>query len=165
MSIAYAELETAPQSERFMPRTSATRAALFHCLIVSDNEERRMFLTEAARTAGWEVAAYDEATAASAAAHRTRFSLSIVDLDGLEAGMASGFRTLADHLSTGSQTLLVVCGTAGNPLEEIWARQLGVWLYLAGVDPSCDVTSLCGEAKQVVEKLAPHGKPAYARTA
>jgi DNA-binding NtrC family response regulator len=165
MSIAFAELETATHSEPFVPRTSTTRAALLHCLIVSESAERRAFLAQAAEEAGWKVAAYADASSASVAANRFRHELSIVDLDGLEPGAASGFRTLTEQQSTGSQTLLVVCGTAGNPLEEIWARQLGVWLYLAGVDPSCDVTSLCGEAKQVVEKLAPHGKPAYARTA
>ncbi len=168
MSIAFAELETMPHSELFVPRTSATRTALFHCLIVAEDAERREFLAEAARAAGWEVAAYAKASAASVAANRYRQALAIVDLTGLEPDSASALRSLTEHLSAGSQPLLMVCGTEGNALEEIWARQLGVWLYLSGVDPSCDVTSLCREAKQVVQKLNPPrtwDEPAYARTA
>ena len=48
----------------------------------------------------------------------------------------------------------MVCGSEGDVLAEMWARQLGVWLYLAGVDPTCDLTSLCSEAQQVAEKLS-----------
>jgi len=168
MSIAYAELETATQSERFVPRTSATRTALLHCCVVSQNAERREFLAKAAKAAGWQVTAYADPSTASNAAHRFRHALSIVDLDGLEPGTASGFRTLAEQLSSDSQRLLMVCGTDGNALEEIWARQLGVWLYLSGVDLSCDITSICSEAKQVVHKRnlsRTWDEPAYARTA
>ena len=68
-------------------------------------------------------------------------------------------------MCTDPQRLLIVCGTEGNPLEEIWAWQLGVWLYLAGVDLNCDVESLCSEARQVTNKLATPTKPKYARTA
>jgi DNA-binding response OmpR family regulator len=162
MSIAFAEFETTTQSELYVPRSSSTHTALLHCLIVSENAERREFLTESARKAGWEVAVYDEANAAQVSANRNRYALSIVDLDGLEAGSASNFRTLAEQFSAASQPLVMICGSEENALEEIWARQLGVWLYLAGVDPTCDVASLCAEARQVVQKQS---EPTYARTA
>jgi hypothetical protein len=153
MSIAFAEFETMPQSELFTPRKSATQATVLHCLIVAEDAERREFLTEAARVVGWEVAAYADAHAASIAAKHYRHALTMIDLDGLAPGTANGFRTLAEQLSAVTGALLMVCGTDGNALEEIWARQLGVWLYLSGIDTSCDVTSLFSEAKQVVQKL------------
>jgi hypothetical protein len=160
MSIAFAEFETATQSEVCLPRQKATRAGLLHCLIVSEDAERREFLAESARVAGWEVTVCAEASAASLAANRIRHSLVIVDLADLEKSTATNFRTLAEQLTSGASPLVMICGAEGNALEEIWARQLGVWLYLSGVDSTCDVTSLCSDAKQVVQKLS--REPAYA---
>ena len=165
MSTACAELETRPQSERFVPRKKATRTSLLHCLVVAEDAERREFLVEAARAAGWEVAAYDDATAANSAAHRYRHALAIVDLAGLDPVAASRYRMLTEQLSATEPPLVMLCGNEANPLEEIWARQLGIWLYLPGVDTSCDLSTLCSEAKHVVQKLHPQGSPAYARTA
>ena len=165
MSIACAEFEPMTQSQLLVPRKSEARTTLLHCLILAENAERREFLTEAAQAAGWEVAAYADASTANVAANRNRYSLALVDLDQLEAGSMSGFRNLAEQLSTSSQSLLMVCGADGNPLEEIWARQLGAWLYLSGVDASCDLTGLFSEAKPVAQKLAAQSEPAYARTA
>ena len=163
MSIAFAELETATQSEVRLPRKKATRAGLLHCLVVSANAQRRAFLAEAARSAGWEVTACSEASTASVAVTRFRQSLAIIDLAELEPGTAGTFRTLAEQLPANSSPLVMICGAEGNALEEIWARQLGVWLYLSGVELTCDVTGVCSEAKQVVQKL--NREPAYARTA
>src|SRR5215216_4928807 len=118
MSIAFAEFETATHSERFVSRGNATRAALLHCLIVSENAERREYFTSAAEAAGWDITVCADANAASAAAHRFRHSLVIVDL---EPGSTSDLRTLTEELSTDRECLLMVCGSEGNPLEEIWA--------------------------------------------
>jgi len=164
MSIACAELEPAVQSERFASRSSATSTTTPHCLVVAEDDARRAFLTASAERVGWQVTAFADSHSASAAAHRFRHSLAIVDLDGLQPDQSSSYRTLTEQLSQTEPPLLMICGSDGNPLEELWARQLGVWLYLAGVDPTCDLTSLCGEAKQIVEKLSAR-QPAYARTA
>jgi DNA-binding NtrC family response regulator len=165
MSIAFAEFETATQSERFVPRSNQTQPTLLHALVVAEDAERCEFFHQQAREAGWEVTVCGNANTASNAAARFRHSLVIVDLAGTEPGSASNLRGLKEQLSSDAQRLLVVCGAEGNPLEEIWARQLGVWLYLAGVNPTCDVTSLCLEAKQAAEKLTRAREPAYARTA
>lgn len=153
MSIAYAEFETATQSEVCVPRSKATRVGLLHCLIVSENAERRAFLAESARAAGWETTVCADASAAGVAANRHRQSLAIVDLADCEPCTAGELHTLTEHLGAGVSPLVMICGAEGNSLEEIWARQLGVWLYLSGVDPTCDVTGLCHEAKLVTQKL------------
>jgi hypothetical protein len=165
MSVAFAEFETDTQSEFFSPRQKATQPTLLPCLVVSAEAERREFFEAAAECAGWQVTALAGASSASHAANRFRHSLVIVDLDGVEPGNVSAIRALVEQLSADAQRLLIVCGTEGNPLEEIWARQLGAWLYLAGVDLTCDVESLCSEARQVAEKLAKPVKQSYARTA
>jgi CheY-like chemotaxis protein len=164
MSIACAEFETATQSELFGSRGSSTSVVLLHCLVLAEDAERRTFLAEAAEAAGWEVTLATDAQAASSAANRFRQSLMIVDLDRLEPDTASRFRNFTERVGDCHRPLLMVCGTEGNALEEIWARQLGVWLYLSGVDETCDIASLCQEAQHVAEKLLPQ-QSVYARTA
>ena len=46
--------------------------------------------------------------------------------------------------------LLVICGHEGEVEEEIWARQLGVWLYVPGLSnaPAEDLSLLCQQAYQ-----------------
>jgi hypothetical protein len=165
MSIACAEFEPVTQGQLVVPRTKKVSAALMHCLVVAEDAERCELLADAAHAAGWEVAAYVDASKASVAANRTRYALALVDLDPLEPGRASVFGMLTEQLSAAQQSLLIVCGTDGNAQEEIWARQLGVWLYLPGVDASCDLTSLFSDAKHVAHKLAAPSELAYARTA
>jgi hypothetical protein len=163
MSIAFAELETDTRSELLAPHRKVAQPTLLHCLVVSEDVERRAFFEATAQSVGWQVTALADANSASNAANRFRHALVIVDLDGVESGNSSSLRTLVEQFSADAQRLLIVCGTEGNPLEEIWARQLGAWLYLSGVDFTCDVESLCSEARQVMQKL--NREPAYARTA
>lgn len=165
MPIAFAELETDTRSEFFSPHHKATQATLLPCLVVSAEAERREFFETAAQAAGWQVTALADTSSAANTVNRFRHALVIVDFDGVEPGNIRGMRALAEQLSADSGRLLMVCGSEGNPLEEIWARQLGAWLYLAGVNLSCDVESLCSEARQVADKLAPKAKQSYARTA
>lgn len=47
--------------------------------------------------------------------------------------------------------LLAVCGHEGDPQEETWARQLGVWLYLPGVsiDHVDEISVMCEQAQVI----------------
>ena len=38
--------------------------------------------------------------------------------------------------------LLAVCGKPDDTTGEVWSRQLGVWMYLPGVDGQSDI-ALC----------------------
>ena len=53
--------------------------------------------------------------------------------------------------------LLVICGSEDNVDEELWARQLGAWLYLPGVCDGDSLTSLCVEARRLRD-----GTPVFA---
>ncbi|NIL99064.1 MAG: hypothetical protein GTO53_13870, partial [Planctomycetales bacterium] len=50
--------------------------------------------------------------------------------------------------------LVALCGNEGNALEEIWARELGVWLYLPGVVDDSDLSSLLEAGQQVAARRA-----------
>jgi hypothetical protein len=48
--------------------------------------------------------------------------------------------------------LLVVCGSEDSVDEEMWARQLGAWVYLPGVSGADALMSLFAEARRVGER-------------
>jgi ActR/RegA family two-component response regulator len=136
-----------------VPAARETSAATWRCLIVSDDSERREMLARAADQGGWAADVCRTAAEAQKQSRRFRHGLVIVDLDGGQADDAR-LRELGQELSPGD-ALLVVCGAEGDAMQEIWARGLGAWLYLPGVDASCDLSSLCGEALAIAEKLNP----------
>jgi hypothetical protein len=49
---------------------------------------------------------------------------------------------------------LAVCGNPDDAMGEVWSRQLGVWMYLPGVDGHSDIALLCSEARNILEKLS-----------
>jgi ActR/RegA family two-component response regulator len=122
-----------------------------HCLVVSGSQSRREMLSRAAKEAGWDTVVCADAANAWSAVQRHRFEMALIDLE--FAADTDACREFTEHVSSSQQALLVVCGQEGNALEEIWARQLGAWLYLPGVAQKSDVRALCSEAVPVVEKL------------
>jgi hypothetical protein len=48
---------------------------------------------------------------------------------------------------------MIVCGNEGRIEEEMWVRQAGAWLYLPGVTESSNFALLCGEARQIAQRL------------
>jgi len=134
-----------------------TRVGLVQCLVVSQSQQRGEQFERAAVAEGWYATVCRDAQSASMAAARFCFRLAIIDLESLSPGCAGahGMRRLAESLAAERKGLLVLCGRDGDVLEEIWAHQVGSWLYLPGVDETSDLTMVCSEARSVVEKLFP----------
>ena len=127
-----------------------TRAGTLTCLIVSPDADRRRALQRAAERAGWQTVVYASAERARVDAERTSLHLALIDaLPGDESLSA-----LCAPLAKRSGLLLVVCGNEDDPQQEIWARQLGCWLYLPGALDTPGVESLCREAKAATERLS-----------
>jgi DNA-binding NtrC family response regulator len=126
-------------------------ASVFQCLIVSADPGRREMFERAASDGGWKTSLCVDAPAALTHIARSFVQLAIVDLEG--RAMAE-FRPVIEKLSAaGSGLLLIVCGNEGQAEEEIWARQAGAWLYLPGVREGSNFALLCGEARQIAERL------------
>lgn len=142
-----------PKVRNRQPVRTEAPAALYRCLIVSASHERMAMLRDAAAAQGWDPILCHAAEQASREAVRHRLQMVIVDLERTERGVAERLKDLAEQFADESERLLVVCGTDGDVMEEIWARQLGAWMYLPGVDDTSDVAMVCGEAKNVAEKL------------
>jgi len=109
-------------------------------------------LRNAASTAGWDTLACAEPQLALAEFQRKVCQFTLVDLD-LRGQTPEGFRALVQTVAADSSRILVaVCGHEADPAEEVWVRQLGIWLYLPGVTNSSEISLLCEQALLVVEK-------------
>jgi hypothetical protein len=80
--------------------------------------------------------------------------LAVVDLEGPAGAVSAGFPELVEHLASVSDLLLVICGHEGRPHEELWVRQLGTWLYLPGLAETSELATVCGEARELAERMS-----------
>ena len=145
MSITYNTTPTATDVGFQTLSGKQTQHALYQCLVISQEANRQRQFEVAAGERGWKSIVCDEVDRARARIGRNSFHLAIVDLG---AGDASGFSELTEVLARDHDALLVVCGGEDNPAEEIWARQIGAWLYLPGVDADSDLSMIYDEAPQ-----------------
>jgi ActR/RegA family two-component response regulator len=151
--MAYRDLNTLSvrdQVQHKYARRAAKLVNVFQCLIVSADPQRRRMLERAACDSGWKTFACGDAPAALQHANRWLVQLAVMDLDGQTP---ETFRPLVEQLTARSGMLSIVCGNEGNVEEEIWVRQRGAWMYLPGVADTSNVSLLCGEAKQIAERL------------
>ena len=123
---------------------------LLQCLIVSRDIERQEMLACGAADNGWETIVCGDAESALAHYRRNFVQLAVVDL---QSDYEGDLAELLEQFSSANGLLTIVCGSDCDMEEEIWVRQLGVWLYLPGVTDRTNVSMLCGEAKHVVERM------------
>ncbi len=135
---------------RFAKR-AAKAIGTFQCLIVSADRDRAEMLKRAATEGGWKTIVCPDAQTALAHVSRSFVHLVVVDLEGQDL---PSFRAVLVQLTSLSGALLIVCGKEGDVEEEICVRQLGAWMYLPGVVETSNLALLCGEARQIAERLA-----------
>jgi DNA-binding NarL/FixJ family response regulator len=123
------------------------------CLVISGDASRRERLVAAASLAGWSRSTGPEDTAAFHAAAEQDVSLAIIDIASPVGERVHDMLELAEELAARPNTLVVICGSEDNADEELWARQLGVWLYLPGVADGDSLASLCIEARRLQEPI------------
>lgn len=142
------------------PAAMAGRRAptdLHTCLIASVSAERAQLLVRAAHEQLWATIVCRSAEDALRQSVRQRIQLALIDMQSLPDADRDAFRGLAQRLAGRSGTLLAVCGGPNDTAGEVWSRQLGVWMYLPGVNSQSDIALLCREARQVLEKLSRRG--------
>jgi len=140
--------------------TTRKKQGLLQCLIVSPSVARQQMLAAAAVQGGWDPVICPDAESALAAMGVVVMQLALVDLEGTDP---LTYRRLLEKLAINNGLLLVVCGNEGDAQEEIAVRQLGAWLYLPGVADGESVSMLCGEARQITERLQARNKPSASR--
>jgi hypothetical protein len=87
--------------------------------------------------------------------------MALIDLQSAAPEFEGRLRELIKQLAARGGPLLAVCGKPDDTSGEVWSRQLGVWMYLPGVDSESDIALLCGEARNILKKLGDQsGQPA-----
>jgi hypothetical protein len=135
------------------PQVRSTRAELMLCLVVSSDVYRMQLFDRAAEEQGWDTILIADADEAVRIAARERVRLAIVDLQSVPPAIEASYRRFAERLAKKQESLVIVCGNEEDATGEIWSRQLGVWMYLPGVDDQTDIGLVCGEARSVSERL------------
>ena len=142
------EVMTPKSADAVSPR-GVRRAGLLDCLVVSGDASRRSRFEAAVELAGWLECASPATTGDLRQAVDRDFQLAIVDIAVPLGDRVNDTIEIAEELAARPGTLLVICGSEDNVDEELWARQLGAWLYLPGVCDGDSLTSLCVEARRL----------------
>lgn len=139
----------APEATSGMLPRSTRRTGMLDCLVVSGDSARRRRFEAAVELAGWLECASPETSGEIRQAVDRDFQLVIVDIASPLGDRVSDSIEIAEEMAARPGTLLVICGSEDNVDEELWARQLGAWLYLPGVCDGDSLTSLCVEARRL----------------
>ena len=139
----------APEATSGMLPRSTRRTAMLDCPVVSGDSARRRRFEAAVELAGWLECASPETSGEIRQAIDRDFQLVIVDIASPLGDRVSDSVEIAEEMAARPGTLLVICGSEDNVDEELWARQLGAWLYLPGVCDGDSLTSLCVEARRL----------------
>ena len=136
------------------PAKRRAPAALHTCLVVSTSARRAQLWVRAAHEENWATIVCTTGDDAIRQSVRQRVDLALVDLQSAAAEQEERLRTLVQQLASRKGPLLAVCGRPDDTTGEVWSRQLGVWMYLPGVDSQSDIALLCGEARTILKKLS-----------
>lgn len=137
-----------------VPISRAGPVACIRCLIVTADALHADALRHTASEEGWAVETCATTADAMRIAFRLELHLAVVDLQSVSGDdRRAEFEQLASDLARNHVPLLVINGDPHDPLGEFAARQLGVWVYLAGLGEDSGLESLFREARGVTEKL------------
>jgi hypothetical protein len=151
---------TATAADRSATIVRAAPPTVMRCLLVSECRRHLQYITQTADREGWLAVSHHLVAEAIREAVRTRFHLAFVDLQSVAgADSETDYEQLATDLARGHVPLIVISGTEGDPLAEIKARQLGVWLYLPGFDEETRLEIVFREARAATEKMTPQSEP------
>jgi hypothetical protein len=151
---------TAARFESSQAREAVTGS--WSCLIVSPMPEHQQQFSRAAVANGWKSFATSDPHEALKLMCRNSFKMAVLDLQNVaeltDMAQLENYRSLAEYIRWVGGVLLVINGPEqDSPIQadslELWARQLGAWSYLPGVLPQSDLSDLCEQALQVVDRL------------
>ena len=137
--------------------TSSSAVSGLGCTVIGFSEHRRQLIASAAAAAGWTVVELADPKAARIQLLRKPPAMVVIDVEDQSGAAPEALKSLAERVSTQRDVLIAMCGNEGNAVEEIWARQLGAWLYLPGVVDDTDLSGLLKEGSQVAARRASAG--------
>lgn len=134
------------------PAVRAGRLPGLKCLVVSGDEGLRGRLSTMSELGGF-VGCETPADAMDLrSAVDGDYQLVIVDIAHPLGDRVNDSVEIAEEFASRPGTLLVVCGSEDSVEDELWARQLGAWVYLPGVSGGDALVSLFTEARRAGER-------------
>lgn len=133
------------------PRTVRAPGVL-KCLVVSGDCGLRKRLDAVSDLSGWSGCEAPAGATELSAAIDSDYQLVVVDVAHPLGERVSDSIEAAEEFASRPGTLLVVCGSEESVEEELWARQLGAWVYLPGATGGDALVSLFSEARRVAER-------------
>jgi hypothetical protein len=136
--------------------------ATWPCLIVSPDAGHRKQFSQAADSSGWKTFATADPHEALQYMCRNLFKLIVLDFQEFAQPETNtqieNYRSLAEYIRWIGGSLLVINGPEKDSSlhaesVELWARQLGAWTYLPGGFPKSNLSDLCDQALQAVDRL------------
>lgn len=125
---------------------------LARCLIVTGDNGFRNRLESATELAGWRECDAPETVADLHSVIDGDYRLVLVDVTNPVGDRVSDMVELAEEFAARPGTLLVICGPEDGIDEELWARQLGAWVYLPGAIAGDGLVSLLRDAGCLAER-------------
>lgn len=153
-----------PRGKRGADATVDASVSTWMCLVLSADGQRRRRLLDLTDAAGWRPIECDSVSEAVRQADRWKTHLAVLDLLGLAEPHRETFRKFAERLSQRPDPLLMICDDEASA-DELWARQLGAWLYLPEPELGEDLMRLCVEALRAAEKQQAAANPKKATVA
>jgi hypothetical protein len=135
------------------PSIRAVRGpGLLTCLVLSGDRGLRGRLDAAMELSGWSACDAPEGAADLQSVIDGDYQLVVADIAHPLGDRVSDTVEIAEELASRPGTLLVVCGSEGSVDEELWARQMGAWVYLPGVSGGDALVSLLTDARRFAER-------------
>jgi hypothetical protein len=122
------------------------------CLVLSGDRGLRNRLDAVTELSGWSACDAPEDAADLQSVVDGDYQLVIVDVAHPLGDRVNNTVEIAEEFASRRGTLLVVCGSEESVDEELWARQLGAWVYLPGVSGGDALVSLFTEARRLSER-------------
>lgn len=136
---------------RAAPFSGGVAIATMRCVVVARSQSRRQVLARSATEAGWETTWCKTPQEAFRQTTLREVGLALVDVARSQQAYraeAEGF--LLKHQQAGG--LAVVCNDSDLPAIEVWARSLGVWVYLSELASESEFAEVCRDARDALLK-------------
>lgn len=134
------------------PSLRAARGPVLKSLVVSGDAGLRGRLETMSELGGWTSCELPLDVSELRSSVDGEYELVIVDIAHPLGDRVSDSVEIAEEFAGRANTLVVVCGSDDCVDEELWARQMGAWVYLPGVSGGDALMSLFSEARRVVER-------------
>ena len=127
---------------------------LLRCLILSWSEQRAASLQEVAERESWEAIISVNSAKFLKQIFSQQVPLTLIDLPGSSEVCYEAMREVTKKAGSATDSLLVICSNGESELEELWAREIGVWTYLSTVTRPAELDWIFVEARRAVAKQA-----------